>query len=142
MVSVPTDNQVAAWSPATPTRIRIAHVTALSGLGDHTGYTAVQNGMDSTTVLERIDGCELPMLIDGRSEICAMNEEVARELNISCKHADWKMITADGNWSNSMKVAQSIPLNGHGIIIPMPLFLAQSGFKQIIFGHAWETYAR
>jgi len=51
-----------------------------------------------------------------------MSEEVARELNIGWTRADWKMITADGNRSYLSKVAESVPVNVHGIIIPVPIF--------------------
>jgi hypothetical protein len=81
------------------------------------------------------------MLIDGGSEICVMSEEVARELNIGWKHADWKMITADGNRFDLSKVAESVPVNVHGIVIPVPIFLARSGFEKVIMGRPWETYA-
>jgi len=82
------------------------------------------------------------MLIDGRSEICAMSETVARELNIGGKRADWKMITADGNRSDLSKVAESVPVNVHGIVIPVRIFFARSGSEQVILGRPWETYAR
>jgi hypothetical protein len=55
-----------------------------------------------------------------------MSEEVPREFNIGWKHADWKTITADGNQSNLPKVAVSVQVNVHGIIIPVPIFVAKS----------------
>jgi len=82
------------------------------------------------------------MLIDGGSEICVISEEVARELNIGWKRADLKMITADGNRSDLSKVAESVPVNIHGIVIPVPSLLARSTSEQVILGRPWETYAR
>ena len=82
------------------------------------------------------------MLIDGGSEICVMSAEVARELNIGWKRADWNMITADGNRSDLSTVAESVPVDVHGIVIPVPIFLARSGSRQVIFGRPWESYAR
>jgi len=82
------------------------------------------------------------MLIDGGSEICVMSEEVARELNIGWKRADWKMITADGNRSDLSKVAESVPVNVHRIVIPVPICLARSGSEQVILGRPWATYTR
>ena len=82
------------------------------------------------------------MLIDGGSEICVMSEEVARELNIGWKRADWKMITADGNRSDLSKVAESVPVNVHGIVIPVPILWGRSRSEQVILGRPWETYAR
>jgi hypothetical protein len=82
------------------------------------------------------------MLIDGGSEICVMSEEVARELNIGWKLADWKMITADGNRFDLSTVAESVPGNILGIVIPVPIFIARSGSEQVILDHSWETFAR
>jgi len=82
------------------------------------------------------------MLIDGGSEICVLSEEVASELNIGWKRADWKMITAYGNRSDLSKVAEAVPVNVHGIVIRVPIFLARSGSEQDILGRPWETYTR
>jgi len=71
-----------------------------------------------------------------------MSTEVARALNIGWKCADCRMITANGNRSDSSKVAESVPITVHGIVIPRPIFSAKSGSKQIIVGRPWETYAR
>jgi len=142
MVSVPKDKGVTARTPAAPKKIGIAHVSAFSGLKDLAGYTEFRYARASPTVLRRIHGHELPVLIDGGSEICVMSEEVARELNIGWKRADWKMITADCNRSDLSKVAEPVPINVHGIVIPVPIVFARSGSEQGILGHPWETYAR
>jgi len=82
------------------------------------------------------------MTIDGGSEICVMSEEDTRELNIGWKRTDWKMITADCNRSDLMKVAQSVPVNFHCIVVSLHIILAKSGSEQVILGRRWETYAR
>jgi len=81
------------------------------------------------------------MLIDGGSEICVMSEEVAGELNIGWKRANWKMVTADCNWSDLSKMADSVPVNVHGIVIPLPIFFARSGAEQVFLGYPWDRYA-
>jgi hypothetical protein len=141
-VSVPKDKRVTARTPAAPKKIGIAHVSAFSGLKDLAGYTEFRYARASPTVLGKIHGHELPMLIDGGSEICVMSEEIARELSMGWKRADWKMITADGNRSDLSKVAESVPVNVHDIVIPVLIYLARSGSEQVILGRPWETYAR
>jgi len=141
-VSVPKDKRGTVRTLAAPTKIRIAHVSAFSGLNDLAGYTQFCYARASPTVLGKIHRHELPMIIDGGSEIRVMSAEVARELNIGWKRADWKMITADGNPSDLSKVAESVPVNVHGIVIPMPIGLARSGSEQVILCRPWETYAR
>ena len=131
-----------ARTPAALKKIRIAHVSAFCGLNDPILYTEFCYARASPTVLGKIQGHELPMLINGGSEICVMSEEVARELNIELKHADWKMITADGNRLDLSKVAESVPVDVHGIVIPVPIFLATSGSEQVIVRRPWESYAR
>ena len=71
-----------------------------------------------------------------------ISKEVARELNIGWKFADWEVIPANGNQSDLSKVAESVPVNVHGIVIPVPIFLAKSGCEQVILGRPWETYTR
>jgi hypothetical protein len=140
--SVPKDKRVTARTPAAPKKIGIAHVSALSGLKDLVGYTEFCYARASPTVLGKIQGHELPMPIDGGFEICVLSNEVARELNIGWKHANWQMITADGNRSDLSKVAESVPVNVHGIGIPVPMFLARSASEQGILGRTWVTYPR
>jgi hypothetical protein len=82
------------------------------------------------------------MVINGGSEICVMCEEVTREVNVGWKRTDWKMITADGNRSDLEKVAESVPVNVHGIIIPVPIVLAKSGSEQGILGGPREPQNR
>jgi hypothetical protein len=140
-VSVPKDRRVTARTPAAPKKIGITPVSAFSGLKDLAGYTKFHYARASPTVLGKIHGHKLPMLIQARSEICVMGEAVARELNIGWKPADWNMITANGNRSALSKVAESVPVNVHGIVIHVPIFLARSGSEQVILGRPWETYA-
>jgi len=52
------------------------------------------------------------------------------------------MITADGHQSDLSKVAESMPVNFHDIVIPVPIFLARSRSEQVFMGRPWETYAR
>ena len=87
-VSVPKDKRVAARTLATPKRIAIALVSAFSGRKDHAECAELRNTRASHTVPGKIHGHELPMLIDGGSDICLMSEQVARSLNIGCKHAN------------------------------------------------------
>jgi hypothetical protein len=133
-VSVPKDKRVTARTLAAPKKIGIAHGSAFSGQNDLAGYTEFRYARASPTVLGRIQGYELPMRIDGGSEICVKSAEVARELNIGWKCADWKMITANGNESDLLKVAESVPVNVHGIVIPVAISLARSGSEQVILG--------
>jgi hypothetical protein len=142
MVSVPKDKRVTARTPAAPKKIGIAHVSALSGQKDHAGYTQFQYSRASPTVLGKIHGYELPMLNNGGSEICMVSEEVAREVTIGWKCADWKMITADGNQSDLLKVVEFVTINVHGIVIPIPIFFTISGSEHVILGRRWERYAR
>lgn len=123
MVSVHKDKRVAARTPAPQKIIGIAHISTFSGVKDHAGYTEFQYARASPTVLGMIHGHQLPLLIDGGSEICMISEEVARELNIRWKRADWKMITADANQSDLSKVTECVPSNIHAIVIPVPMFL-------------------
>jgi len=58
------------------------------------------------------------------------------------KHPDWRISTADRNRSDMTTVARSVPVNVHGIIIFVPIFLAKFGSEQVILGRPWETYAR
>jgi len=141
-LSVPKDKRVAARTPTTPKKIGFAHGSAFSGLKDHAGYTEFQYIRSSPSIVRNIDGHELPMLIDGGSEIRLTSEEVARELNKGWKRADWKMVTADGNQSDLMRVAESERINVNGMIIPMGIILAESGSEQRILGRPWETYTR
>ena len=82
MVSVPKDKQDTARTPAAPEKIGIAHVSAFSGLKEYAGYTEFQYARASPTVLGKLHGHKLPILIDGGSEICVMSKEVAKALNI------------------------------------------------------------
>jgi hypothetical protein len=141
-VSVPKDKRVTSRTPAAPKNIGISQVSAFSCLKDLAGYTEFRYTRPSPTVLGKIHKQELPMLINGGSEIWMMSEEVTRELNIGWKRADWKMITTNGNRSDLSKVAESVPVNVHGIVIPVPIFLARSGSQQVILGRPWETYTR
>jgi hypothetical protein len=65
---------------------------------------------------------ENPTQFNNRSGICLMRGEVTRELNIGQKCANWKMITADGNVFALAKVAESLHVNVHGMVIPVPIF--------------------
>lgn len=81
------------------------------------------------------------MLIDSGSEICVMSEEVTCKLNIGWTHAYWKMITANGNWSNLTKVVESMPVNIHGFIIPVAILFMKYSSQQSNFGRPWEAYS-
>jgi len=74
--------------------------------------------------------------------IFLMSQVVARELNIRRKRTNWKMITADGNRSNVSKVAESVPVRVHGIVIHVVIILPKSGSEQVILHHRWATYAQ
>ena len=52
------------------------------------------------------------------------------------------MITTDGNLSDLMRVAESVPVSVHGIVIPVHTVLAQSGCEPVILAHPWETSTR
>jgi hypothetical protein len=141
MVSVPKDKPVTARTPAAPEKIRIAHISAFSGIKDIAGYNEFRYLSASPTVLAKIHGYELPLIIDSASEICGLSEEVACELNIWWKHADWKMITAGGNQSELSKMAYSMPVKVHAIVIAVHILLARSGSEQLNLGRPWETYS-
>jgi len=66
------------------------------------------------------------ILIDERSEISEMSVQGARELNCGKRHADWRMILANGNLSNLTEMAAPLPLHVNGIIIPMSIFFEKS----------------
>jgi len=72
------------------------------------------------------------MLIDSGFEICLISEEVPSDLNMGWKRADWKM----------MKVAESMHVNIHGIVGPIPIFLTKLGYEQNILGLLRETQFR
>jgi hypothetical protein len=120
----------------------MAHVFAFSGLKDLAGYTKFRYARASPTILGKIHGHEFPMLINGGSEICVMSEEVASELKIGWKHANWKMISADASWSDLSTGAESVPVSINCIVIPAPNILARSRSNQVIMGRPGETYAR
>ena len=71
-----------------------------------------------------------------------MSDDVGRELNIGWKCAGRKMITADGNRSTFLNMVQSVPINVHGIVIPVPIILEKFGSEQVILGRPWETYGQ
>jgi len=52
------------------------------------------------------------------------------------------MITADGNRSDLSKVAESVPVNAHGIVISVCIVLAKSASEQVILGCPCEPDAR
>jgi len=52
------------------------------------------------------------------------------------------MVTANGNRSDLSNMAEFVPVKGHGIVIPVPIFFAKSGSKQVILGRRWESYPR
>jgi len=141
-VSVPKDKRGTAGTPATPKIIGITHVSAFSGLKDHAGYTEFRYARGFPTAPRKRHGHQLSMLIDAGSGIWVMSGEVAGEFNIVWKHADWTMITSDRNWSDLLKVAQSVPVNIDGIVIPTVILFANSGSEQGILGPPWETYTR
>ena len=39
-------------------------------------------------------------------------------------------------------MAESEPVTHHRIVIPVPIFLVQSGSQHVILGHPWATYAQ
>ena len=55
-----------------------------------------------------------------------MSEEVAGKLNVGRMHANRNIITADGNESALTKVAESVHVNAHGIVMPAAIFLGNS----------------
>jgi len=131
-VSVPKGKQVTARTLGAPKKIRIAYISAFSSLKDRAGYTEIRYARASPIVLGKIHWHKLPRLINGRSEICVLSEEITRELNLWLKSADWKMITANGNWSDLPKVAETMLVNIHRIIVSVPIFLAKSRSKLVV----------
>jgi len=140
-VSIPKNTSVGARTPAASKIIGIAHRYAFSGLKDHIRCPECWYVRASPTVLRKLHGYELPIVINGGPQIGVMNEEVPRELNIRWKPAEGRMITPDGNLSDLTKAADYIAVNVHGIIIAMPIFLAQCRSEQVILGCRLETYA-
>jgi hypothetical protein len=63
----------------------MTHFAVCSGLTDHAGYTEFRYASAYPTVLRNIPEHELPILIDGGSQIYVRTEEVTRELNIVWK---------------------------------------------------------
>jgi len=70
-----------------------------------------------------LQGHERVILFNTGSEICAMSEEVTRELICERKQADWKRNTSDGNPSDWTTIENFVPFIIHCIIIPMCLSL-------------------
>jgi len=140
--SVSNDKQVTARNPAAPRIFGIPHISAFSGLNHHAEYTEFWYTRASPTVLGKIHWHKLPMLIDGRSEMCVISDEVTSKLNIGWKHATRKMITADVNQSDLTTVAESMPVNVNGITIPGHNVLAKFWSEQFILGHPWVTCAQ
>jgi len=86
-----------------------------------------------------IHSLTLPVLIGGRSGISMMSEEVAREYNIGWTHAGSSMINPDDNWCYLRKVAESVPINAHVIVLPVSNFLAKSESEQVFLGSPSES---
>jgi len=63
-----------------------------------------------------------------------MREAVTRELNIRWKRATRQMITAEGTLSDLTKVAESMPINVYGSVIPVLIVLAKFRSEQVIVG--------
>lgn len=133
--SLPKHKQVAARTLAVPKKIRTTDFSAFSGLNDNVGYTEFWCTRASPTVLGKIRGYELPMMMDGGVEICMLSEEVTRELNSRWKRADCKMIGANCNQFDLTKVAEFIPINIQGIVIPVTTILAKSDLNRL----SWVT---
>jgi len=74
-------------------------------------------------------------MMDGGVEICMLSEEVTRELNSRWKRADCKMIGANCNQFDLTKVAEFIPINIQGIVIPVTTILAKSDLNRL----SWVT---
>ena len=141
-ISVPKANLVPAITQAAPKKFRIVEIFTLSCLKKHIKYTEFHYTRVSPTIIRTFHVHKLPLLSERRSEICPTSEEVAREWNIDWICGDWEMITTNGNRSDLMKVSESVAVNIHGIMIPMPIVLAKSGSEQVILCHPWETYAQ
>ena len=52
------------------------------------------------------------------------------------------MVTAGGSHSDLTKVAESIPIEVHGVTLSVPVFLAPTGSGQVILSCPWEAHAR
>jgi len=83
-----------------------------------------------------------PILIDVGSEMVVISEEVTRELNIGWKHANWKMITVDGNRSDLTNMVECVPDNVDSIVILIQMSEAQSCSEYVMLGHPCDTYAQ
>jgi len=55
-----------------------------------------------------------------------MSDMVTSDFNIGWQRADWNTIAADGSLCELMMVAESGPVNVHGIVILVPIFFAKS----------------
>jgi hypothetical protein len=86
-----------------------------------------------------IHGHDHPLPIDGGSEICVMNKELASEFSLRWKCVNWKMIMADGNRSDLLKVAESVPVDVHGIVISVTIFLSRFTSEQVILVRPWNN---
>jgi hypothetical protein len=139
--SVPNGKRVTARTPAVRKAIGIPHISTFSSLKHHTGYTALPYARASPNVLGMIHWHKLLLLIDGRSGMYLMTNMATSKLNIGWKGAHGRMITANGNRSDLTKVAESMPLNIDHIVIPVTIFFAPSGSKQVILGCDRAPYA-
>jgi hypothetical protein len=115
--SVPEHNGVTTRTPAAPKEIIVPNASVFSELKNRPEYTELHYIRACPTILRKILRHELPMIIDGGSEFCLKSDEVAGELNVGWKPADRKTISADSNRSDLLKVALSVAVRVHGIII-------------------------
>ena len=64
------------------------------------------------------------------------------DLGLGWKEVEWKTVTGGGNHSDLTKVAESVPIEVHGVTLSVPVFLAPTGSRQVILSRPWEAHAR
>lgn len=121
--------------------IRLVHIYAFGGPKDHARFSEFRCTKTCSTILGTVHGHDLAILIIAGSATGLLSEEVATQSSIGWRHADCRMITADCNRSDVMKVAQSISADVYGIVISVPIIIANSVSDLIIIGHCCDTYA-
>ena len=124
-----------------PKNAGVARVTSYATNRNPKAYNEHPYARASPTVMGRINGYEMPILIDSGSEICVISEDIAKNLGLGWKDVEGKMVTADGNRSDLTKIAESVLIEVHGFTLSVPVFLAPTVSEQVILGRPWEAHA-
>ena len=138
---IPKKKCVVAQPHQKPKNAGKGRVTSYAMNRNPKAYNEHRYARASRMVMGRINGYEIPMLIDCGSEICIISEDITKNLGLGWKEVEWKMVMADGNRSDLNKVTESVPIEVHGVTLSVPVFLAHTRSEQVILGRPWEAHA-